>query len=371
MTPVIPQWAYVGPPAGWVRFGQLDPANRETDVERPLVRFAARDRVRGAENPAVWAGRVPVWASYTSGLVGGDRNLLIIRVLPQIELILMSDALVKPLEVRRAIQTRLSKARWPVRNWFVSHLVYLTRVTKKPRGDRWATNRLCMGRIPDRRGKFQQLAFIAIPPLAVNLQPAKKKANTIWDFEIQLALQPQNQEGWHAFAFWLAQCKPWERVIVFRSLSHLLPLDLVDMLERVLGQICWRIQNLSQPNSCSKLQLSRDVLCLAWSPPEAFTHSFASDQERPPEEQLFRQVLCGITRMPMPVVPVENQAQLTLEDVLSRLHWFMPHAFSSHGDLVGAEAARSHLALDLAYDPRTRTTRWRRAILPPRHDASS
>ncbi len=177
----------------------------------------------------IWSGRVPAWISVTDGVQVGDACLLIIRVLLETELVLRSAEPCDPLEITRAIRSRLHHQRWPVRNWFLSHIVYVTHVVNVPKQGGTATIRLCGGRIPDSRGRLQQLAFLALAQVPVSVRPSAKSAD--WDMQIVLNRRPACFPSWYELVLQMFAYEPWERRMIFKALGHVMPNDVQYLLD--------------------------------------------------------------------------------------------------------------------------------------------
>jgi len=353
MTPQIPQWAYPSRPSGWVRYGGF----KKSDADP--TKFAP-----------VWRGRVPVWASCTGDIHDGDCHLLIIRVLPEIDVILAADWIEcdDPAQIHNAIHERKPAKRWPVRNWRLSHLAYLTHVVQKPKPGSTATLRLCGGRLPDTRKKLQQLAFITLPEVPVTIVPASKTGTEDWDIQIKISKQPKAMRSWYDLALWMALYEPWERTMVFKALGHLMPHDMQYVLESTCGRILGRIQRIGQPNAAYEVKLQPATLRLLGEPPESYAHPAEKIAVDDAELRAFSALLTGMTRMPMPITFVDQDKDtVTALEALENLTWARPHHFDNKGRLLTAEPVVSQAVLDMRFDKQTKSLQYSLALLSPRY----
>jgi len=153
----IPAWAYPSKPIGWVRFGRPHFSDREVSAE--------------------WTGRVPVWVASTAHPsrlqpetdVRRELNLLIVRVLPEIEVVIASEVPIDPDKIAHAIQRRTPQRKWPVRKWRLNHLVHVSPRTDIVRREGVRTVRPCGGRVPTRKEKMRFLSWIGFFGLPVSI----------------------------------------------------------------------------------------------------------------------------------------------------------------------------------------------------------
>ncbi len=192
-------------------------------------------------------GKVPLWVTYhDGGPKGRYQHVIIVRVCPDLEVVLVSafsgEIILEKIE--DAIKKRRSKARWPERLWWISHVVYLAsppkRKPKKPLRD-FNFKRFCLGRLmcSDRRARM--LAFIPVSRLKVNVVPiaVSKASNSDTDPHLRFEVDASNQQqrSLRSFVTKLADLERWEQKLVKRALGHLLGRGFTDVLIQAPEQI--------------------------------------------------------------------------------------------------------------------------------------
>lgn len=246
-------------------------------------------------------GRVPVWASYHDG--GGEGriiHLLLVRVLPQVEVVIVGrfkDEIIVE-EIERAIRARLSKPRWPERKWWVSHIVYLSQPPKRrPVSRRRAAryDRFCRGRLATSGGRAHMLAFIPLSRLKLNVGPADGGARA----DVRLAVDDSKvrQQEMRAFVAKLAELERWERRIVHQALGHLLGNSYLDAVAQGSEQIAERIHGVQKSHS------GHQIRSLLSRPPEDFQPARWLRDPDHPDHRRLNQMLLTISRFPMGMGP--------------------------------------------------------------------
>jgi hypothetical protein len=158
MQAQIPQWAYPFKPVAWARFVSCQPTSSGPPLEE--------------------VGRVPLWDSFTvrydaSRERPGESNLLIVRVLPEVEVIIKSDGLVDPDKLRNAIVRRVPPKKWPVRRWYLSHLVHVSPRAQLNKTEGVRMVRPCGSRVRVGKRHWRFLTFMPLFDLPVSVIPVR------------------------------------------------------------------------------------------------------------------------------------------------------------------------------------------------------
>jgi hypothetical protein len=348
MQAIIPTWAYPLPPTGWADFTYYK--------YDPEAKSHAPDTTQ----------RVPLWVAATSGLYPQDFMWLVVRVLPEYELVLRSSDLCDPVSLSRCIQKRRALKKWPARNWELSHIVYLTRVTKMPSGRRRVVQRHCFGRMPDRRGTFHQLAFIPLPPLGVAIDVAGGDAASP-DVCFRASEQADDMPRRFHFVAEMAAREAAERKVIFRILEHALGESFVNSFTETCRILIGRSAHLSDERQ-EKFCLKDHVRGMASTEAENYAYPCTDDAASDAEYHRFCSVLLALQRSPMAVLFVDTPGTVKFLEAMAAGVFLPPAHFGRKGLPADVKACYVRVAIDIRFDAEKRQPLYCLAVLPPHFD---
>ncbi|HRW51583.1 MAG TPA: hypothetical protein P5081_01770 [Phycisphaerae bacterium] len=248
-------------------------------------------------------GKVPLWVTFhDGGLPGRIQHVMIVRVRPDLEVVLVGkfrDEIIDD-KIEAAIQNRRSKARWPERSWWVSHVVYLAQPPKRQaskKSRRFNFKRFCMGSLVCSDHQSRMLAFVPVSRLKLNVLPYAPAADSgtedAPDLSFQVDTSNQQQKSIRAYLTKLAELERWERNLVSRAMCHLLGRTYIEALmtasENIVGGDFTVNQKTFLDAHHSNMQ----------SKPEAFRPIRWLQTPENDDDKRCRQMTLTITRFPM------------------------------------------------------------------------
>ena len=87
----------------------------------------------GSDGHLPASGQVPVWMTFAASGYGRFKVQMLVRVRPEIEVVLESPSREKEAwqETDAALRKRLTLPSWPERNWWVARLIYVAQPAKR------------------------------------------------------------------------------------------------------------------------------------------------------------------------------------------------------------------------------------------------
>jgi len=300
MLAVIPKNSYPLKPSGYAQYWQAVKMN---------VRMNLLTR-----------GRIPVWNVFHDGAGEGRIvSVLLVRVRPDIEVVLIGEFSNKIVSVHDAIRKRLSMPKWLERNWYVSHLVYLAQPQKRKGTSKKAVSefnfeRFCYGSLIVRPNQSYLLAFVPVPRLKVviipSTQSAVDKANPAKNPDVGFYVDRSKayRRRLRAFVDGLSDLERWERRIVHRGLGHLLGPSYVNAMTDAVMEFTAVIGGQEPATEKSakyddkkggKSASSNSVLELLSDQAEGFEPVSWLNEPDVEGGDLFHQAWLGMSRFPM------------------------------------------------------------------------
>jgi hypothetical protein len=232
MVPIIPRNTYPAPPVGYARY-----------------RVA---KVIGHKWIFNDQGQVPIWNSINDG-AGPEAafHVLIVRVCPYLEVILVGDRINNPVPLTDAISTRRDISKWPARILYFSHLAYLPPPAPKRRNrprkaydeDYW---KLSWGGLWDGR-RMRLLMLVPFPRLKAVIKPATQPRGISRRRNPSPSLQPhlmldvdctkQQLGSILDFMVAVAKLRPETQHLIHRALGHLAGQSYVNALDYGLNHL--------------------------------------------------------------------------------------------------------------------------------------
>lgn len=270
MLPSIPRNSYPNRPHGYADFFSAHRSDRK--IRR--------------------AGHVPVWTTFYDA-AGPPRMacVLIIRILPTLEVVLLGAFRKEPVSIKRAIKERLRKSHWPERNWWVSHVTYVAKPPKR-QSEILNAGRFCNGLVRLGPNRMRLLAHVSVPRLRVVVEPREREDASVADVGVFVDESKSARSGIQRFLLGLASLERWERPLVHRALGHLLGISYGLAMERGISQLGTAI-DVAIRQECAHLRSYLNSPCEEFKPIRWLRDS------DPPESGLVGDIMLGFSRLPM------------------------------------------------------------------------